>query len=109
MYNLSMNYRVIQTGGKQYLVFPGAVVTVEKLPGNLTAGAEVLFDKVLLTDDGITTQLGAPYLEGVEVRGKVLEAGRARKITVVKFKPKTRYRKKAGHRQEYLKVQIADW
>ena len=104
-----MQYAVIKTGGKQYVVAPGAVITIEKLargPMDTKKGDSIVFDQVLLTDDGKTTTLGAPLVSGAKVTGTVAVVGRAKKIDVVKYKAKSRYYKRRGHRQHYLKVQI---
>jgi len=94
------NIAVIETGGKQYKVALGDVLKVEKL-ANLKKGDKVIFDKVLLVDD----QIGTPYLDH-KVEGEVQEVGRAKKVTVIKYKAKSRYFKKRGHRQPYTKVKI---
>ncbi len=103
---LYMKFAVIATGGKQYKVSEGAVISIEKLPGDLETGAKVSFDKVLLIDDGSDTKIGVPYISGVSVSGTVTEAGRQKKIEVVKYKAKSRYYKNRGHRQPFLKVKI---
>ncbi|MBI2483684.1 50S ribosomal protein L21 [Candidatus Uhrbacteria bacterium] len=99
-------YAVIKTGGKQYLVKEGDDLKVEKLSG--AVGEDVSFEEVLLiaSQDGNEIQLGAPFLSGTSVKAIIVEQGRAKKVTVVKFKPKVRYRRKRGHRQEYTKVRI---
>jgi len=99
-------YAVIATGGKQYIVSEGDVVTIEKLPGELKEGDKVVFDKVLLVDDGKDTKLGEPYISGAKVTGILAEEGKAKKVTVIKFKAKSRYFKKRGHRQPYMKVRV---
>ena len=99
-------FAIIQTGGKQYLVKEGEVVTIEKLP-EVKSGQDISFDKVLLTDDGATTSVGTPFISGATVRAKIVEEGRAKKIEVVKYKAKSRYFKLRGHRQPYMKVRIA--
>jgi large subunit ribosomal protein L21 len=96
---------VIHTGGKQYLVSPGEKIIVEKL--EIEVGKSVSFDEVLLFgDDKGKLSLGTPYLEGVKVVGKVLETGLGEKVRVFKYKPKTRYKVKQGHRQPYTEVEI---
>lgn len=97
---------VIETGGKQYVVSEGAVVTVEKLADATEKGAKVNFDKVLLTDDGKDTKVGAPYVKGASVSGEVIAVGRAPKVTVIRYRQKSRYAKKKGHRQPFAKVKI---
>lgn len=101
-------FAVIATGGKQYLVRLGDVITIEKLAGDMKAGDAVVFDQVLLVDDGSTTTLGAPTISGKKVSGEVVEAGRAKKIDVIQYKQKSRYYKKKGHRQPFLKVKIGE-
>ncbi|MFA6098766.1 MAG: 50S ribosomal protein L21 [Patescibacteria group bacterium] len=99
-----MKYAIIATGGKQYKVHEGQVLTCEKL--DKKKGASVSFDKVLLFSDGKKVELGKPYLKGVKATGKVTEEGKAKKVLVVKFKSKVRYRRKRGHRQQFTKVKI---
>ena len=100
-----MSFAIIQTGGKQYKVAAGQVLKIEKLP-KVAKGDEVKFGEVLLTDDGDKTVFGRSTISGAEVTAKVLEQGRAKKITVVKFKSKVNYRNKRGHRQPFTKVKI---
>ena len=97
---------IIETGGKQYVVTKDSVVTVEKLAGAEKAGDKITFDKVLLTDDGAKTQVGTPYIKGAEVTGELVESGRSKKVTVVRYREKSRYFKKKGHRQPFAKVRI---
>lgn len=99
---------IIETGGKQYVVQPGATLAVSTLPE--AAGTSVTFDKVLLLADEAagTVQVGAPYIDGATVTASIEEHGRAKKIVVVKFKPKVRYRRKAGHRQPFTRVKVAE-
>lgn len=99
-----MKLAIIKTGGKQYLVAPGDKLKLEKLEP--IGSEEVTFDQVLLTDDGKETKLGKPVLTGVKVTAKRVRDARHPKITIVKYKNKTRYRVKRGHRQPYTEVQI---
>jgi large subunit ribosomal protein L21 len=99
-----MQQAVIETGGKQYLVAPKDKVEIEKLAGN--AGDTITFDKVLLTADGDKISLGKPYVSGIKVTAKVLEQKKADKIVVFKYRNKSRYRRKQGHRQQQTVVQI---
>ena len=69
-------------------------------------GKEITFDKVLLTDDGSETKVGAPYISGAKVSAELIEEGRAPKVTVIRYRQKSRYFKKKGHRQPYTKVRI---
>lgn len=99
------NFAVIETGGKQYGVTTGDVITIEKILGEHKVGDSVFFDKVLLTDSGSVT-LGSPYLASAKVSGVITEIGRSKKVIVIKYKQKSRYFKKNGHRQPFFKVQI---
>jgi len=101
-------YAVIETGGKQYLIKSGDTLKVEKLDAE--AGKEFVFDKVLLLaeDDGTDVKIGMPYLDGVSISAEVMEQGRNKKIRVVKFKRKVRYRRVAGHRQHFTKVKVKE-
>jgi len=107
MYNVFMKeFAVIQTGGKQYDVSVGDVLKIEKLPDPSKEGDLVIFDKVLLVDNGQDTTVGTPYIAGAKVSGKIEEIGRSKKILVVKYKAKSRHLKRRGHRQPYIKVRI---
>ncbi|NOY45154.1 MAG: 50S ribosomal protein L21 [Deltaproteobacteria bacterium] len=97
-------YAVIRTGGKQYLVGQGDFVKVEKLPGDV--GQEVVFEEVLLVNDGSQLKLGKPVVEGARVRGTIVEQGRDKKIIVFKMKRRKGYRRKQGHRQYYTGVKV---
>lgn len=101
-----MSFAVIETGGKQYEVSVGTTLLVEKLPGEHKKGDEVTFDKVLLVDDGKDTTIGTPYVDGVAVAATFVTAGRYAKVNVIKYKQKSRYFKKRGHKQPYSKVTI---
>ena len=91
---------VIETGGKQYLVEKDSVIYVEKL--DMEAGKQIEFDKVLMLDG----KVGTPYVEGAKVTGKVEKHGKQKKIIVYKYRQKTNYRRRQGHRQPYTKVVI---
>ena len=101
-----MEMAVIKTGGKQYVVAKGDTIFIEKLPGDKVAGDKVSFDEVLLVDNGSDTTIGAPTIKGAKVEGTVVTAGKGKKVEVVKFKAKSRYYKRRGHRQPFLKVKI---
>jgi large subunit ribosomal protein L21 len=97
-------FAVIKTGGKQYLVKEGDVLTVEKL--DVEAGKPVEFDVLLVAEeDGSDVQVGTPVL-AKKLKGEIVSHGRGAKISVVKYKPKVRYRKRVGHRQPFTKVKI---
>ena len=98
-------FAVIKTGGKQYKVKEGGVLKIEKIAGN--AGDKIDFEVLLLADEeGKDVKVGKPMVAGAKVAAEILEQGRARKVNVIKYKPKVRYRRKAGHRQMYTKVKI---
>ena len=106
-----MEFAVIKTGGKQYVVAPGDVVTIEKLgrgaaTQDLKKGDTVTFADVLLKDNGKDTTIGAPTISGASVTGTVQTVGRAKKVEVVKYKAKSRYLKRRGHKQPNIKVKI---
>lgn len=101
-----MEVAVIKTGGKQYVVSKGDTLFIEKLPQDAKAGDKVVFDQVLLVDNGSDTTIGAPTIKGAEVKATVVAEGKAKKIDVVKYKAKSRYYKRRGHRQPFLKVKI---
>ena len=102
-------FAVIQTGGKQYKVSKGTTVSIEKLKTtgvSYAKGDKIAFDKVLLVDDGKNTTIGTPYVVGAKVDAEILEIGRARKVLVMKYKQKSRYLRRNGHRQPFFKVKI---
>ena len=96
-------FAVIKTGGKQYKVAEGDILTVEKLATQ--SGGEVVFEKVLLVVNG-EVKIGKPHIESAKVFAKILEEGKGKKKMVFRFKSKTRQHKKKGHRQPFTKVQI---
>ena len=96
-------YAIIATGGKQYKVSEGDIINVEKL--GVEAGETVTFDQVLAVSDNEMT-VGRPFVDGASVTASVVENGRGKKVIVYKYKRKTGYHKKNGHRQAYTKVKI---
>ena len=97
------NFAIIKTGGKQYKVQEGDVLTVEKL--GQTEGS-IIFEDIFLVANGENIKVGKPKVLGAKVEAKVIEEGKADKKIVFRYKSKTRYKKKKGHRQLYTKVQI---
>ena len=95
---------VIETGGKQYLVSPKDKVVIEKLEA--VTGSAITFDKVLLTDKDGAVSVGKPFLAGSKVTAKVLAQQRGEKLVVFKYRAKSRYRRKTGHRQSETVVEI---
>lgn len=96
-------YAIIKTGGKQYCVEEGKIITVEKL--DVAAGDEVTFEEVLLIS-GDAVKIGQPTVAGAKVTAKVLAQGKEKKIRIFKYKAKSNYRRRHGHRQPFTKVQI---
>ena len=103
----SQVYAVIRTGGKQYRVTPGQRLVVERLDGE--RGDQVAFNEVLLVrgEDGAVS-VGAPTLDDASVTAEIADQKRARKISVFKYKAKTRYRRLRGHRQHETHLRIAE-
>ncbi len=97
-------YAIIATGGKQYTVSEGDVIKVEKLGVN--AGETVTFDQVLLVNDGNNAKVGEPTVAGATVTASVVREGKSKKVIVYKYKRKTGYHKKNGHRQLFTQVKI---
>lgn len=97
-------YAIIKTGGKQYMVNEGDVLTVEKL--DVESGAKVVFEEVLAVGNNGELQVGSPVVSGAKVEATVVENGKTKKVIVFKYKPKKDYRKKQGHRQPFTKVRI---
>lgn len=100
-----MKYAIIHSGGKQHRVTEGELIRLELLPNS--EGEDIAFDKVLMVADGDNVKIGAPYVEGASVRGKVMSHGRDDKITVIKFKRRQGYKLKQGHRQHHTMVEIS--
>jgi large subunit ribosomal protein L21 len=99
-------FAIVETGGKQYKVSKGTVLRVEKL--DAAVGDEVVFDRVLAVDMDGDFKVGKPYLPGVQVKAKVLDQGKSKKILVFKYKPKKNYRRRKGHRQLFTEVIVEE-
>lgn len=102
------SFAIIETGGKQYRVSVGDSIKIEKIKGKeFKEGDNIVFDKVLLVDNGNdSTDIGNPYISGAKVSGTLSLIGRHSKVTTIKYKQKSRYFKKNGHRQPFFKVTI---
>ena len=96
-------YAIIATGGKQYKVAEGDIINVEKL--GVEAGQTVTFDEVLVVNNG-SVQVGNPTVSGASVNATVIGDVKGKKVIVYKYKRKTGYHNKNGHRQSYTKVKI---
>ena len=99
-------YAIVNTGGKQYRVQPGDTIRVENLSGDEGDLVE-LEDVRMVSDEGEVT-LGSTTVAGAKVTAEILGQGKAKKIIVFKYKAKTRYRRKNGHRQQYTELRITD-
>lgn len=99
-------FAVIQTGGKQYPVCPKQILEIERIEGK--EGKALVFDKVLLVMIDKKVKLGKPFLKNVEVKAKIWEQFKDKKIRIAKFRAKSRYRRVSGHRQAKTKVEIID-
>lgn len=98
-------FAVITAGGKQHIVREGQVLSVEKI--DMEVGSPLSFDALLVaSDDGATVKVGTPTVTDAKVTAVISEHGRAEKISVIKYKPKTRYRRNVGHRQPWTKITI---
>ena len=97
-------YAIIKTGGKQYRVAEGDVITIEKLEA--AANDSVTFEEVLTVVNDGDVKVGAPLVNGAKVTGTVLEHGKGKKSLVFKYKAKSNYRRRQGHRQPFTKVRI---
>ncbi|MBC7836795.1 50S ribosomal protein L21 [Acetobacteraceae bacterium] len=103
---MEKEFAIIETGGKQYMVSAGDTVKIEKILGDFSEGDTVTFDKVLMVDNGSDTTIGEPYIKGAKVSATVQKIGRAKKVVVIKYKAKSNYFKKRGHRQPFFEVKI---
>ena len=99
-------YAVIRIGGRQYPVEIGKTVVVEKLPYEV--GDTVEIGDVMLVSNGDDITVGQPTIDGASVKAEVVEQFKGKKIVVFKYKPKERYRRKQGHRQNYTRLRIDD-
>ena len=101
---MTIDYAIINTGGKQYRVREGDTVSVETLDGEI--GSDFIFDRVLMTSINGKLMIGAPAVEGAKVVGHIEEHGKADKVIALRYKNKTRQRVKRGHRQPFTSVTI---
>lgn len=97
-------YAIVKTGGKQYKVEEGNMLKVEKLPYDVETEVE-LAEVLLVSKDGEIT-VGNPFIEGAKVKATVVEHGKGKKVINFKYKTKTGYHRKKGHRQQFTKLQI---
>lgn len=97
-------YAIIETGGKQYKVEQGSTVNVEKL--DVPIGKEIKLDRVLLVSNNDDVFVGNPTINSANVLAQVIDHDRGKKVTIVKFKRRKHYQRKAGHRQDYTQLLI---
>ncbi len=97
-------YAIIETGGKQYKVAEGDIITVEKL--GVEADSKYTFENVLAVANGDDLKIGTPVVAGASVEATVIGDGKAKKVIVYKYKPKKGFHKKNGHRQPFTKLKI---
>ena len=95
---------VIKTGSKQYLVKPGDKIKIEKIAGK--KGKEVTFKEVFLVEKNKKTEIGTPLVKDAKIIGKILSQEKGKKVMVFKYRPKTRYKVKRGHRQPFTEIEI---
>lgn len=99
-------FAIVQTGGKQCPVCPNQILEIEKIEGK--KGDSLVLDKVLLLLIGAKVKIGTPLIKNAQVKAKILEQFKDKKIRVAKFKAKSRYRRVKGHRQRKTKIKIID-
>ena len=99
-------FAIIETGGKQYRVSEGDIITIEKIKGEHSDGDKIVFDTVLMTDDGNDSKIGTPAVAGAKVTAELVDQGLGKKVSVIRYKAKSRYFKKKGHRQPFMKVKV---
>ena len=103
---MQKEFAIIETGGKQYMVSEGDTLKIEKIKGDFKEGDKLTFENVLMVDNGEDTTIGAPYIKGAKVMATVNKISRAPKVTVIKYKAKSNYFKKRGHKQPFFEVKI---
>ena len=99
-------YAIVETGSKQYYVSPGQLLEVEKVDGDV--GETVQLDRVLLLFDGKETRVGSPFVTGAKVVSEITQQRKAKKIIVFKFRKRTKYRRKQGHRQSLTRLRVKE-
>lgn len=99
-------FAVIKTGGKQYIAEAGKNLKIEKLADAKVKGDKISFDQIFLVADGSKVEIGQPIVKGAKVEGTLVRNFKDKKIDVFKYKSKTRYRRRYGHRQQLAEVKI---
>ncbi len=104
---MAKQFAIIQTGGKQYKVTEGDTVQIEKIKGDHKVGDKLVFEDVLLTDNGSDTAIGEPFIKGAKVSAEITKIATSPKVIVIKYKAKSNYYKKRGHKQPFFEVKIS--
>lgn len=99
-----MNLAIIESGGKQYLIQPNNKIQVEKIKGEV--GDTIKIEKVLMSANGDKVEFGAPFVSGSTIEAKITKQARSKKVIVFKYKAKSKYRRKQGHRQNYTELEF---
>ncbi|MEA4910629.1 MAG: 50S ribosomal protein L21 [Candidatus Elulimicrobiales bacterium] len=100
------NFAVIQTGGKQYKVSEGSRIKIEKIIGDYKIGDKLSFENVLLSVNGNDVKVGEPTISGSKVEAEIIDIAKHKTVEVVKYKAKSNYHKKNGHRQPYFEIKV---
>ena len=99
-----MKYAIFENGGKQYKAIEGITVQVDQLPAEI--GEKLSLETVLLLVDGETIEVGAPLVSKASIKATVIDHEKGPKVVIFKYRPKSRYRVKTGHRQNYTRLMI---
>jgi large subunit ribosomal protein L21 len=99
-----MKFAIIKSGGKQYRVFEKDRLKIEKV--DVKKGNKITFTDVLLVSDMKKVNIGRPHVKGVKIEARIVDHGKGKKIKILKFKPKKRYKRLRGHRQNYSEIEI---
>lgn len=100
------NFAVMKTGGKQYKVSEGTKIKIEKIVGDYKVGDKLSFENVLLKTDGDDIKIGEPFISGAKVEAEIIDIAKHKTVEVVKYKAKSNYHKKNGHRQPYFEIKV---
>lgn len=103
---MTMEFAVLKTGGKQYKVSVGDEIAIETIKGDYKIGDKLTFEEVLLKDNGKTTTIGTPTVAKATIEASITEIGKLDKVLVVRYRQKSRYHKKNGHKQPYMGIKI---
>lgn len=99
-------FAVIKTGGKQYKIAEGDKIKIEKIEDK--KGSKINIEEVLLISDNDKLKIGKPHIKDAKIDAKIIDHGKREKIRIIKFKPKKRYKRHAGHRQNYTEIEVKE-